>query len=213
VKLRIAAALVAVIALLSACTGGSSKPSSKTSELNIGPNGAAGAGKYQGFGLDTPQPRPAFTLTDTAGKTFNFQTETAKQPTLLYFGYTHCPDVCPATMADIALAVQALPKADQAKVQVVFVTTDVKQDTGPVIQAWLSKFDVGLPTPFVGLYGTQAQIDAAQAAAHVMLATEQGQQHAANVLLYGSDDYAHVQYLQSNNESDQMAHDLPLVGA
>jgi protein SCO1/2 len=207
VKVRVIAASLVVAALLAACS--SAKPAAKASDLN----GSDPGGQYQGAGLVPPQPRPSFTLTDIAGQPYSFQTATAGKPTLLYFGYTHCPDICPTTMADISQAITALKPAERAKVQVVFVTTDVKQDTGPVIKQWLSNFDSGLPIPFVGLYGTQAQIDAAQAAAHVMLAEDEGQQHAAEVLLYGSDDYAHVEYLQSNNESDQMAHDLPLVGA
>jgi protein SCO1/2 len=206
VNVRIIAASLAMTALLAACSSSSASP--KPTDLNDNPT----VGKYQGAGLVPPQPRPAFTLTDTAGKPFDFGTATAKKPTLLYFGYTHCPDVCPTTMADIAQAIKGLTPELKAQVQVVFVTTDIKQDTGPVIQAWLSKFDPGLPVPFTGLYGTQAQIDAAQAAAHVMLAEDQGQQHAANVLLYGSDDYAHVEFLQSDNETGQMAHDLPLAG-
>jgi protein SCO1/2 len=206
VKARVIALALAATALVAGCSSG--KAASTPSDLNDNP-----ASKYMGAGLLPPQPRPSFTLTDTQGKPYSFGVETAGKPTLLYFGYTHCPDVCPETMADIALALKPLSAAQRAKVQVVFVTTDVKQDTGPVIQAWLSNFDKGATNPFVGLYGTQAQIDAAQASAHVMLAEDQGQQHAANVLLYGSDDYAHVEYLQSTNESDQMAHDLPLVGA
>jgi protein SCO1 len=207
VKVRVIAATLVVTALLAACSSG--KPAAKASDLNDN----TGGGKYQGVGLTVAQPRPSFTLTDTAGQPFSFQSATAGKPTLLYFGYTHCPDVCPTTMADIGQAIQALTPAQRAKVQVVFVTTDVKQDTGPVIQTWLANFDGGATNKFVGLYGTQAQIDAAQAAAHVMLAEDEGQQHAAEVLLYGSDDYAHVEYLQTANESDQMAHDLPLVGA
>ena len=68
-----------------------------------------------------------------------------------------------------------------------------------------------LPNRFVGLYGTQAQIDAAQAAAHVALAEDEGHTHSAQVLLYGPDDYARVSYAESDNESDAMAHDLPIV--
>ena len=74
-----------------------------------------------------------------------------------------------------------------------------------------AEFDPGLPNPFVGLTGSQAQIDAAQVAAHVTLAEDEGQTHAAQVLLYGSDDYAHVAFLQSTDESAQMTHDLALV--
>jgi protein SCO1/2 len=206
VRARIVAIALVVTALsasLAACTSSSKKGLTDTATV----------GKFQGAGLVPPEPRPAFTLTDTKGQPYPFQSSTAGQPTLLYFGYTHCPDICPTTMADIAQAIGKLSPSQKAKVRVVFVTTDPKQDTGPVIQAWLSHFDPGLPNRFVGLTGTQTQIAAAQAAAGVFLAEDEGQQHATDVLLYGSDDYAHVEYLQSDNETDQIAHDLPLVGA
>ena len=192
------------LTILAACSSGSGSP--KRSELNDNPK----VGRYQGFGLVPPQPRPSFTLTDTDGKRFSFS-QTAGRPTLLYFGYTRCPDVCPTTMADVAQALQAVPAKIRQATYVVFVTTDVKHDTGPVIAAWLRHFDPGLPRQFVGLTGSQAQIDAAQASAHVQLAEDDGQLHAADVVLYGADDYAHVKYLQSDNESDQISHDLQLV--
>ena len=108
------------------------------------------------MGLTPPQPRPQFTLTDTAGKPYKFGTATAGKPTLLYFGYTHCPDVCPTTLADITQALQPVPAAMRSATQVVFVTTDVKRDTPAVLKAYLAKFDAGLPNQFVGLTGTQA---------------------------------------------------------
>jgi protein SCO1 len=202
---RLAAVVAAVAVVAAACSSGAAAP--QPSELHDKPTG----GRYQGFGLVPPQPRPSFTLTDTSGKSYAFGRATAGKPTLLYFGYTHCPDVCPTTMADIGQALRTVPSDIQRRTQVVFVTTDVKRDTGPVMAAWLAHFDTDLPNRFVGLTGTQAQIDAAQAAAHVQLAEDEGQQHSAEVLLYGSDDYARVQYLQSTNEADQMGHDLPLV--
>ena len=202
---RLAAVVAAVGLMAAACSSGAAAP--QPSELHDKPTG----GLYQGFGLVPPQPRPSFTLTDTSGKSYAFGRATAGKPTLLYFGYTHCPDVCPTTMADIGQALRTVPSDVQRRTQVVFVTTDVKRDTGPVMAAWLAHFDTDLPNRFVGLTGTQAQIDAAQAAAHVQLAEDEGQQHSAEVLLYGSDDYARVQYLQSTNEADQIGHDLPLV--
>jgi protein SCO1 len=202
---RLAAVVAAVAVVAAACSSGAAAP--QPSELHDKPTG----GVYQGFGLLPPQPRPSFTLTDTSGKSYAFGRATAGKPTLLYFGYTHCPDVCPTTMADIGQALRTVPSDIQRRTQVVFVTTDVKRDTGPVMAAWLAHFDTDLPNRFVGLTGTQAQIDAAQAAAHVQLAEDEGQQHSADVLLYGSDDYARVQYLQSTNEADQIGHDLPLV--
>ena len=92
-----------------------------------------------------------------------------------------------------------------------FVTTDVKHDSPAIIKTWLANFSPGVQASFVGLTGTQAQIDAAQAASHISLATDGGQTHSAEVLLYGADDYARVKYLQSSNEAQQMAHDIPLV--
>jgi protein SCO1/2 len=198
--------MAAIVAAASLAGCSSSHPAPQRSELNDNIK----AGPYAGFGLVPPQPRPSFTLTDTAGRQFPFS-RTAGHPTLLYFGYTHCPDVCPTTMADIGQAIMQVPAGLRARTYVVFVTTDVKRDTGPVISAWLRHFDAGLPSRFVGLTGSQAQIDAAQASAHVQLAEDDGQLHAADVLLYGADDYAHVKYLQSDNESDQIAHDLLLV--
>ena len=204
------AAVVAVMSLLvaAACSSGTAT-SMKQSPSDLINHPAAGA--YQGFGLVPPLPRPSFTLTDIGGKPFPFGTRTAGRPTLLFFGYTQCPDVCPTTMLDIRNALLGVPSSLRARVDVVFVTTDVKHDTATAIAAWLAKFDTGLPNRFIGLRGDQVQVDTAQAAAHVQLAEDEGRQHAANVLLYGSDDYARVQFLQNTNEAEQIAHDLPLV--
>jgi protein SCO1 len=204
--LAFCAVLAAVVVLVAGCTS-SSKPKPKASEL-LGQNQV---GPYQGSGLVPPQPRPSFTLTDTAGKPFAFGTTTAKHPTFLYFGYTNCPDVCPETMADIQIALKNVPASIATKAYVVFVTTDVKHDTAPIIKQWLTTFSAGSKATFVGLRGTQTQIDAAQAAAHITLASDGGQTHAASALLYGPDDYARVLFLQSNNEQQAMAHDLKIV--
>ncbi len=113
-----------------------------------------------------PQPvpaRPEYVLTDTTGKTFDFQAETKGRPTFVYFGYTHCPDECPTAMADIAAALRMVDPTLKAKVRVIFVTTDVKRDTAPVLRRWLDQFSTG----FIGLLGTKAQVDAAQRASGV----------------------------------------------
>jgi protein SCO1/2 len=173
---------------------------------------AAQQGKYDGVNLPTPYHRPSFTLTDTSGASYDFTTATTGKPTLLFFGYTHCPDVCPTTMADIAVALRSVP-ADLAKqVQVVFVTTDPKRDTGPVIRTWLDHFDTDLTTKFVGLTGDQSTLDQAQLSAGVPVAEDNGQTHSALLLLYGADDKAHVAF-DSGNTPQDIAHDLELVAA
>jgi protein SCO1/2 len=95
-------------------------------------------------------------------------------------------------------------------VQVVFVTTDPKRDTGPVLAAWLRNFDTDLPTRFVGLTGTVPDVEAAQAAARVPVATDEGQTHSAQLLLYGPDDYARVAYV-AGSSPDDLRQDLAVV--
>jgi protein SCO1/2 len=207
VKLRMAA--VALVLAVAGC-GSSAGGAAHSSGLNDNP----GTGKYDGVGLTPPLPRPQFTLTDTAGKSYSFGQRTNNDTTLLFFGYTRCPDVCPQTMADIGVALRSLPVATQHKVTVVFVTTDIKHDTATAIKTWLSKFSPGTHSAFVGLRGTQPQLNAAQAAAHVLVAEDGGRTHSSQVLLYGPDNYAHVAFVYNNaNEAKQMAHDVAVVAS
>jgi protein SCO1/2 len=76
--------------------------------------------------------------------------------TVLFFGYTHCPDVCPTTLADLAQAMQLLG-ADAAKVQVVFVTLDPVRDTPEMLGQYVPAFHPA----FIGLSGDAAATDAA----------------------------------------------------
>ncbi|MDQ0795155.1 SCO family protein [Streptomyces sp. B1I3] len=99
--------------------------------------------------LDQPFTKPDLVLTDTHGKKYDLRERTKGKPTLIYFGYTNCPDVCPLTMSNIALAKRALPEADQDKLQVVFVTTDPARDTPASLGSWLKAQD----PDFTGLTG------------------------------------------------------------
>ena len=154
--------------------------------------------------------RPSFTLTDTSGASYDFKAATAGKPTLLFFGYTNCPDVCPTTMADIAVALRGLDAALVQQLQVVFVTTDPTRDTPAVLGEWLGRFDADLPTRFIGLTGDQATIDQAQLSTGVPLAEDGGKLHSSLLLLYGSDDEAHVAF-DAGNTSRDIATDLRRV--
>jgi protein SCO1 len=107
------------------------------------------ADTFAGAVLHAPYHAPATALTGTDGKPFSLSASTDKRLTLVFFGYTHCPDECPTTMATLASAMLQLDDADRANVQVVFVTTDPARDTGPVIRTWLNHFD----RDFVGVTG------------------------------------------------------------
>ena len=106
--------------------------------------------------LDKPFEKPDLVLTDTQGKKYDFRKETAGRPTLIYFGYTHCPDICPLTMNNLAVAKKQLPKAEQDKLRVVFVTTDPQRDTPAELGKWLK----GIDPQFVGLTGDFSTIQA-----------------------------------------------------
>ncbi|MEU2333035.1 SCO family protein [Streptomyces sp. NPDC013172] len=145
-----AAALLAAATLtLSACGSGDDAKSPVTVVSGDTSNKAATV-------LDQPFEKPDLVLTDTQGKKYDLRAETKGRPTLVYFGYTHCPDVCPLTMNNLAVAKKALSKADQAKLRVVFVTTDPARDTPSELGKWLKGID---PT-FVGLTGDFATIQA-----------------------------------------------------
>jgi protein SCO1 len=166
--------------------------------------------QYAGIDLAQPYRRPTFTLTDTSGAGYDFRSATDGRPTLLFFGYTRCPDVCPTTMADVAVALRTMAPAVAEKVRVVFVTTDPAFDTPDVLAEYLGRFDADLPTPFVGLTGSQAQIESAQLSAGVPLAEEDGRLHSSLLLLYGTDDEAHVAF-DAGNTSKDIATDLRTV--
>jgi protein SCO1/2 len=150
--------------LLTGCTGGA--PSA--------PSSAAAPSASPAFHGVEPKPvpgRPSFVLRTTGGERYDFAERTAGRPTLLYFGYTSCPDECPTAMADIAAALRSTPAELRDEVEVVFVTTDPDRDSPQILQEWLEQFSPG----FVGLVGTQAEVDAAQVATGIAPA-EKGDQ-------------------------------------
>ncbi|MGZ4508629.1 MAG: SCO family protein [Blastococcus sp.] len=206
VRTRLAAALVAAGLLAAGCGSTAHDHAAASPPATVsGPQQ-----KYAGINLADPYKRAAFTLTDTAGKPFDFTKATAGRPTLLYFGYTRCPDVCPTTMADIAVALRGMDKAVADKVQVVFVTTDPTYDTPAVLGEYLHRFDADLPVRFIGLTGKQDAINAAQLSAGVPLAEDDGKTHSSLLLLYGKDDQAHVAFNAGNTPKD-IASDLRQV--
>lgn len=94
-----------------------------------------------------------FTLTGTDGKPFA-SSKLNGRPAAMFFGFTHCPDVCPTTLARLARLRRQLGQGDDA-LSIVFVSVDPERDTPAELQAYLSLFD----TPVVGLTGTPAQVE------------------------------------------------------
>jgi protein SCO1/2 len=100
-------------------------------------------------------------LVDSNGATVT-QSDFAGAPAVIYFGFTHCPDICPTSMYLLA---EALAQPGGYDVQPVLITVDPARDTTEVMGAYVRTN--GFPAGLVGLTGSQAQIDAAKAAFHV----------------------------------------------
>ncbi len=210
---RLAVLTVSAGLLLAGCGGAAAEgtPSAEGHDHSDGVAVVEGPrDEYAGLDLAEPYRRPSFTLTDSTGAVFDFKSRTAGRPTLLFFGYTNCPDICPTTMADVAVALRGLEPAVTDELQVIFVTTDPATDTPEVLAEYLARFDADLPTRFIGLTGDQEAIDQAQLATGVPLAEDQGRLHSSLLLLYGAEDEAPVAFDTGNTPQD-IAGDLTLV--
>ncbi|MEU5214750.1 SCO family protein [Streptomyces sp. NPDC020807] len=162
--------------------------------------------------LDRPFTKPDLVLTDTKGQKYDLRERTKGKPTLIYFGYTHCPDVCPLTMSNIAIARKQLPKADQDKLQVVFVTTDPERDTAAELGKWLPA--AGDPS-FTGLTGDFSAIQAGARSMGIGIdppKVENGNvvsMHGAQVIAFSpTTDQGYVLYGEDTTV-EQYAKDLP----
>ena len=73
---------------------------------------------------------------------------------VLFFGFTHCPDVCPVGLQKISSVIKSLPEQLQGKIKVLFITVDPQRDTASVMKEYLKSFEL----PIIGLTGTPEQI-------------------------------------------------------
>jgi len=171
-------------------------------------------GELRGSIIDTPVPKPDLTLTDTNGEVFDLRAETEGYLTLLFFGYTYCPDVCPVHMANLSAVFGDLIPEVRDRIKVVFVSTDPERDTPERLRSWLDNFD----RAFVGLRGSLDDINAALSSIQLpgvaVIPGEHGSEpligHPSAILAFGPDGTARVRYSFGVRQSD-WAHDLPLL--
>jgi len=116
----------------------------------------AGPRLTSGTWLPQPKAVPPFTLIDTSGRMFT-RGELAGSPALVFFGFTHCPDVCPTTLLKLA---QIRKRASLAHLRVLFVSVDPQRDTPPVLGVYVHAFDPA----FEGLTGSSQAIERLAAA-------------------------------------------------
>jgi len=104
--------------------------------------------------------------------------------TLLFFGYTHCPDVCPTTLADFASALKRMGN-DGKLVQLLFITVDPKRDTPELLRQYVPAFDPG----FIGLRGDERTTEKVAKAFHVYAKADPPKDAGAAPSGKGSDSY------------------------
>jgi protein SCO1/2 len=191
-----ARALAIVLVALWACGPGTPRP-----------------GDLRGVALAAPWAKPDFVLTDTDGAAFDFRAATAGTVTMLFFGFTECPDICPVQLANLAAALDKQPGEVARAVRVVFVTTDPERDTPERVRSWLNGFSrdfVGLVGPIDSVNAIQQRIGLAPAVRIPLEDDDYTIGHAAQIVAYTADERAHVVY-PSGVRQDDWAHDLPLL--
>lgn len=193
--------------LAASCNAGvKEKPGSTTIATDATP--------YRGNVINTPLAKPGAVLTDTSGQPFDVRKETDGYVTLVYVGYTHCPDACPTYMATIASALGRLPGNIRSRIKVLFVTDDPDRDTPAVMRTWLDLFD----KTFIGLTGnpealakTLETLDVQPGQATDLGNSDYSVRHAAYVIAYTQDNLAHLRYLSQATVSDWISNLATLV--
>jgi protein SCO1/2 len=119
--------------------------------LLAGCGGAGGAASTEltGTRLDPPFEVSSTPLVDTDGAAYSLTEDTGKDLTLVFFGYTHCPDICGQVMATLAGTLARLDEEQKERLDVVFVTTDPARDDGATVQTYVDAFDPSI----IGLTG------------------------------------------------------------
>ena len=184
--LVLAVAIVAASGLLSGCASGGAATADLSSQDTHG---------FHGAGLDEPYAMPTASFTTTDGTPYTLTADATRPVTLLFFGYTHCPDICNVVLANVASALRRSSASVRDKVQLVFVTTDPKRDSPRVIRDYLDRFD----RSFVGLTGPMAEVRAAASTVHIAIAgTEPDGKggyevlHGTQLVGFAADKKAHV---------------------
>jgi len=184
------AAVAALAAAVAGCAGGGTASTHNDSPGLV----MIHTSKYKG-NIITPVVKPTTVLMDTAGKPFDIRAMTPGGVTLLFFGYTHCRDECPLTMASTASALRMLPAEQRAKIRVLFVTVDPARDTLARLRSWLGR--------------TEAQVQAAARQTGIPVSSVL-LEHGTEMLAYGTDNIAHEAFFPSTPPAS-MANDLRLL--
>jgi protein SCO1/2 len=134
-RLVVAATAGLLLSLLAGCA---SSGTQTVQDSGVTANGEKG---WHGTAVPDGYPLPAVAFTDTAGTSVTLADEARTPVTLVFFGYTHCPDICNVILANMAAALRGTAPAVRKDVRLVFVSTDPQRDTTTVVRDYLDRFD------------------------------------------------------------------------
>ena len=188
-----AAALALPLVLLATACGASAEPTELTGTV-----------------LDPPFEVSSTPLVDTEGAAYSLTDDTDKDLTLVFFGYTNCPDICGQVMATLTGTLTRLDDAQKEQLDVVFVTTDPARDDEAVVEDYVDAFDPSI----IGVTGDLDDI--IEVARSMAVAVDQGEKlpsggyevtHGTRVMAIDGDDGASMMWDQDVSQA-QLAHDV-----
>lgn len=155
-----------------------------------------GPPRFNGIVMQSPQPMPNFTLTAHTGEEVSLY-DYRDKVVLLYFGYTFCPDVCPATMWELSEAIGSLSPKQQEQVQVLMISVDPERDTTEKLADYVAHFN----PEFVGMTGTEDEVLSATTPFGIYYEKHDGSaesgyliDHTASVTVLDKDGYMRLIY-------------------
>jgi protein SCO1 len=205
-----AAGLLGLGSLAGCSSSGTGDSGSAAAQVTqIGPTSA-----YHGFVLAKPYALPTGTFTSTAGGTTAVKAPAKGDVTLVFYGFTHCSDDCPTTVAELGAAWRGLPAAEQKRITFDLITTDPWRDTPSVMSSWLARFDLpssrGLTASWnvIEDSGASVGVDVEKPAS---FSGDYQVTHGLQVLAYTSDGEAHLEWLVEQVSVPQLRDDLARV--
>lgn len=165
---------------------------------------------YTAHDITGIMPDLSFNLTDENGDPANAGDYAGAPLTLVFFGYTNCPDICPMTLAHISSTLAGLDASVRDKVKVLFVSVDPKRDTPARLQAYTAHFG----PQFIGLTGTQKQLTKFTKAMRITYGYGEPDANGFYLVSHSSaifvfDNNQHVRLLFNQDETvDEMTADL-----
>ncbi len=172
--------------------------------------GSAASTDFTGTRLDPPFEVSSTPLVDTDGQPFSLTEDTDKDLTLVFFGYTHCPDICGQVMATLAGTLARLDDAQKERLDVVFVTTDPARDDEATVKKYVDAFDPSI----IGVTGDLDDI--VEVGLSMAVGVDSGKKlpsggyevtHGTQVLAIDADDQAPA-YWKADVSQAQLTHDV-----